>query len=115
VGVFTFIPGLLLVQFFRHIHSRHEQISPLRQTLEMMTKQKINSKTGPSKKRRFTFPWWFIYMGYGCSLLLVSISILFIFARGIEFGELKIQKWLTSVLTTFFASILILEPLKVNI
>lgn len=35
--------------------------------------------------------------------------------RGIEFGDLKSQKWLTSLLTGFFSSIFFIQPLKVNL
>lgn len=38
----------------------------------------------------------------------------FIIARGIEFGDLKTQKWLTSLLSGFFSSILLIQPLKVH-
>jgi len=54
-----------------------------------------------------TFPWWCIFVAYGLSLLLAIVSIFFLIARGIEFGDLKTQKWLTS-------SILLIQPTKVN-
>jgi hypothetical protein len=54
-----------------------------------------------------TFPWWCIFEAYGLSLLLAIVSIFFLIARGIEFGDLKTQKWLTS-------SILLIQPTKVN-
>ena len=67
------------------------------------------------KKEKFpkTFPWWFIFIGYGLSVILMGIAVLFIIARGIEFGDLKSQQWLTSVLTGFFSSILITQPIKI--
>ncbi|CAF4780373.1 unnamed protein product, partial [Rotaria sp. Silwood2] len=43
---------------------------------------------------------------------MIAVSILFIIARGIEFGDLKTQKWLTSILTGFFSSILLTQPIK---
>jgi len=36
-----------------------------------------------------------------------------IIARGIELKDLKCQKWLTSILTGFFSSILLTQPMKV--
>ncbi|CAF4847179.1 unnamed protein product, partial [Rotaria sp. Silwood2] len=44
---------------------------------------------------------------------MIAVSILFIIARGIEFGDLKTQKWLTSILTGFFSSILLTQPIKI--
>ena len=43
----------------------------------------------------------------------MGISVLFIIARGIEFGDVKSQQWLTSVLTGFFSSILLTQPIKI--
>ena len=43
----------------------------------------------------------------------MGVSIFFIIVRGIEFGDLKTQQWLTSIVTGFFSSILLMEPMKV--
>ena len=42
------------------------------------------------------------------------MSILFIIARGIEFGDLKSQQWLTSIISGLFSSIFLTEPIKVT-
>jgi hypothetical protein len=42
------------------------------------------------------------------------VSLFFIIVRGIEFGDAKIQKWLTSLLSSFFSSIVLVQPLKVG-
>jgi hypothetical protein len=107
-----------LVQLFRRIRSREKQLSPLRQTLykikpnlEMFDIEETNNK---KQKSSLTFPWWCIFIIYGICIILVGISILFIIARGIEFGDLKTQKWLTSILTGFFSSIILTQPIKVE-
>jgi hypothetical protein len=61
-----------------------------------------------------TLPWWCIFIAYGLCIILVGISILFIIARGIEFGDLKTQQWLTSILSGFFSSIFLTQPIKVK-
>jgi hypothetical protein len=66
------------------------------------------------KRSQLTFPWWCLFIAYGLSLIFAIISIFFIIVRGIEFGDLKTQKWLTSLLTGFFSSILLIQPLKVD-
>ncbi len=70
----------------------------------------------PIKKKTLsiTFPWWCLFIAYGLSLLIIGISMFFIIVRGIEFGDSKTQKWLTSVLTGFFSSILLTQPIKVE-
>ncbi|CAF4120390.1 unnamed protein product, partial [Adineta steineri] len=40
-------------------------------------------------------------------------SIFFIIVRGIEFGDVKTQQWLTSVLTGFFSSVIFTQPIKI--
>ncbi|CAF0742236.1 unnamed protein product [Didymodactylos carnosus] len=67
----------------------------------------------PKKKQKRTFPWWCIIIAYLISFFLVGISAVFIIARGIEFGDLKTQKWLTSLISGFFTSILLTQPIKV--
>ncbi|CAF3860190.1 unnamed protein product, partial [Adineta steineri] len=44
---------------------------------------------------------------------IVLISSFFIIVRGIQFGDLKTQKWLTSLISGFFSSILLIQPLKI--
>ena len=47
--------------------------------------------------------------------MIASVSIFFIIARGIEFGDVKVQKWLTSLIAGFFSSIFVIQPIKVEI
>ncbi len=115
--VLSLIPSLLLVQIFRRLRSRGESMSPLRQTLYQIKSTPIreNVVEEPKKKKKFArkFPWWFIFIAYGLCVILVGISILFIIARGIQFGDFKTQKWLISILSGFFSSILLTQPLKI--
>ena len=90
VEIFALVPSLFLVQLFRRLRPRKSFV-----------------------KKKFTFPWWFVFIGYGLSLILASLSIFFIIARGIEFGDVKSQQWLTSILTGFFSSILLTQPIKI--
>jgi len=71
-------------------------------------------ETNNKKRSQLTLPWWWIFVAYGLSLLLAVVSLFFIIVRGIEFGDLKTQKWLTSLITGFFSSILLIQPIKVN-
>jgi hypothetical protein len=59
------------------------------------------------------FPWWCLFIAYGISFILIVISTFFIIVRGIQFGDLKTQKWLTSLISGFFSSILLIQPFKV--
>ena len=121
VELLVFVPSLFLVQFFRRIRSRpssQNQISPLRQALSQIKHKSSQKNNVPSEKKqkkqsKVSFPWWCLFLAYGLSLVLVAVSIFFLIARGIEFGDLKTQKWLTSLICGFFSSILLIQPIKV--
>ena len=111
VDVLTLIPSLLIVQLFRHIRTRQQLISPMQEALSKINVHvKIN---GQKKKSGFTLPWWCLFLVYGLCLILVALSMFFIIVRGIEFGDLKTQQWLASILTGFFSSILLTQPIKI--
>ncbi|UJR08983.1 hypothetical protein I4U23_013233 [Adineta vaga] len=116
VELLSFIPSLLLIELFRRISLRQckDDQSPLYKTLVKLKQEpikKIELKT--KKQRRLIFPWWCIFIAYGLSFLIIIVSSFFIIVRGIEFGDVKIQKWLTSLVSGFFSSILLIQPLKI--
>ncbi|CAM4981739.1 unnamed protein product, partial [Rotaria socialis] len=119
VEVLTFVPSLFLVQFFRRIQSRRvHQMSPLRAAMYKIKQEPIPSETtvkssDEKKSFRLLFPWWCLFIAYGLSFIVAAISIFFIIVRGIEFGDLKTQKWLASLLSGFFSSIFLIQPIKI--
>jgi hypothetical protein len=66
-----------------------------------------------NKKFELKFPWWCLFLAYSLSFLIIIVSIFFIIIRGIEFGDLKTEKWLTSIVTGFFSSIFVTQPMKI--
>ncbi|CAF1253004.1 unnamed protein product [Adineta steineri] len=116
VELFSLVPSIFIVQFFRRIRPRR-QISPLRQVLEKIRSlPPTNSRDKTiikNKKSQFTFPWWCLFIAYTLSFMIIAVSIFFIIVKGIIFGDLKTQKWLTSVLTGFFSSIILTQPIKI--
>ena len=75
----------------------------------------MNSTIDKRKKKSssFTFPWWCLFIVYFLSFLIIAVSLFFIVVRGIEFGDLKTQQWLTSILTGLFSSVLFTQPIKI--
>ena len=65
-------------------------------------------------RSKWMFPWWCVFIAYGLSAIVATVSIFFIVVRGIEFGDTKIRKWLTSLLSSFFASVILIQPIKVS-
>ncbi|CAM2704890.1 unnamed protein product [Rotaria socialis] len=91
---------------------RNTLASPLpdQKNSNTITEQKSKPKNG---KQKITLPWWFIFIAYALSFFVVVTSGFFILARGIELGDDKTRKWLTSSITGFFSSILLTQPVKV--
>jgi hypothetical protein len=112
------------VTFFRRIRQRRssDKISPIIQQLSISRRHESSNATTlavPTKKSKkkspVLFPWWCLFIAYTFSYLLIGISIVFMIARGIEFGDTRIQKWLTSMITGLFSSIILSQPIKVRI
>ena len=65
------------------------------------------------KKGELKFPWWFKIFAYLLSFAFAGVSLFFVIIKGIEFGDEKVQKWLTSLIISFFTSLLLTQPLQV--
>ena len=109
------VPSLLIVTFFRHIRQRRpsHQVSSMSTTLSQLQRDETTDAKKNKKKNEWLFPWWCLFIAYGFSFTLIGMSIVLILARGIEFGESKVNKWLTSMIVGFFSSILLSQPIKV--
>ena len=66
-----------------------------------------------TKNARQTLPWWWLIIAYIISFLFVGIAAFATIARSIELGDVKTQKWLASILTSFLSSVFLTEPIKV--
>ena len=64
-------------------------------------------------KKKFLFPHWCIYIAYMLVALSSLTSGLFCMLYGFTFGKEKSIKWLTSMLVSFFQSVIVIQPFKV--
>ena len=122
VGVITnlvvFPPTLLLVQLFRRSKKRHTRMSKLKKILKnSLPNEKVDNVNDEKKKKskELKFPWWFKIFAYVLSFVFALVSIFFVLVKGIEFGNEKVTKWITSVIISFISSILITQPIQVKI
>ena len=44
---------------------------------------------------------------------MAAVSVFFIIIKGIEFGDEKVQKWLSAIILSLISSILLTQPIKV--
>ena len=123
IGLITnlciFPPSILLVQLFRRVKRKSSRVNKLKRLLEendLINPVKNNEKSIIKKKKSFAefkFPWWFKIIAYLISFVFAGVSIFFVIIKGIEFGDEKVTKWLTSLIVSFLSSILLTQPLQV--
>lgn len=107
-NVFLILPSLFLVQLFRRIKRRRTRLDKIKQIF----KQK--NKNDPKKMFEKKFPWWFKIFAYILSILFASVSVFFVIVKGIQFGDDKVTKWLTSLIVYFLCSIFLTQPIQVT-
>lgn len=66
-------------------------------------------------QRPFVLGWWGRALAWLLVLAVVGVAIFFVWAYALQFGAEKTSRWLTSLIVTFLTSILVVEPLMVNI
>ena len=65
------------------------------------------------KKKPTTFPWWVTIIAWVTLWLTVALCAAFVTFYGIQFGDVKCKKWITSMLISFITSIFFTQPIKV--
>ncbi|CAG0900605.1 unnamed protein product [Darwinula stevensoni] len=120
-NIITFFPATLIVTMFRK--ARRRQLRPSRIDIALGRPADGGSPPGPQhpsdlmakRKKKFLLPWWFRYVAWALVVGAIGTSTFFLAAFGIQFGNEKTRLWVTSVVTSFFSSILIVQPLKVSV
>lgn len=74
-----------------------------------------SNEAPPTKKKRFSLPWYFKIVGWTLLWLSTLVSTVFVIFYGIQFGDLKTKKWITSMVISFLTSIFLTQPLKVSL
>ncbi|GFR02198.1 polycystic kidney disease protein 1-like 2 [Trichonephila clavata] len=64
-------------------------------------------------KKKCLLPWWCAYISWFLVIVSVGCSLFFLWAYGLQFGNIRTGKWLTSLIISFLSSVLLTEPLKI--
>lgn len=67
------------------------------------------------ERKKFTLHWGFRLVGWGLCFFFILVSLFFLWAYAIQFGNDKTRQWLSSQLIGFFAGMVFLEPIKVYV
>lgn len=66
-------------------------------------------------REKFTLHWAFRLVGWFLCFFCILVSIFFLWAYAIQFGNDLTRQWLSSQLIGLFAGMVFLEPIKVEI
>ena len=88
-------------------------VSPVGEAIENIRSKKHPTGNPSKKEKRFLLPWWCLIIAYVLSVLIIVTSVFFILIKCLSYRDEKARVWLGTMLTNFFASILLFQPLKV--
>ncbi|XP_028406520.1 polycystin-1-like isoform X2 [Dendronephthya gigantea] len=80
---------------------------------ESPEKDKKDKKKKKKKKKKGKYPHWVIYVAYVVVAIASLVSATFTVFYGLTFGEEKSQKWIMTMMISFWQDVLISQPLKV--
>ena len=72
-----------------------------------------DKKKQKKKKKKGKYPHWVIYVAYVVVAIASLVSATFTVFYGLTFGEEKSQKWIMTMMISFWQDVLISQPLKV--
>lgn len=72
------------------------------------------SRESPKKCCQRGLPWWFVFVGWTLVIATSGVSGYFTMMYGLTYGKDRSISWLISMLVSFFESLFITQPLKVN-
>ena len=72
--------------------------------------------TGPGHTgKKYPLPHWAVYVAYALAFVGCFLSCFFCVLYSLEWGKEKAEEWLISMITSFFSSAFLIQPIKVII
>ncbi len=66
-------------------------------------------------RQKYPLPWQCIYIGWTLAILSTTASAFFVLLYSLQWGKAKSEIWLSSLVISFCQSVIIVQPIKVNI
>lgn len=85
------------------------------ETEEEKNKEKKKEKKGKEEKKAFTLPHFTIYIAYTLVFFASVTFGVFTIFYSLTFGEQKSQRWVSSMMISFWQDVIISQPLKVMV
>ncbi|CAL1301078.1 unnamed protein product [Larinioides sclopetarius] len=140
-NLIVFPPSFVMIVLFRKSRARElrpshvnvaleKQYEKWRRTYGLSLGRNVSKKTVPEVhrsrpsvdeeahsgkllKKKCLLPWWCAYVSWFLVIVSVGSSVFFLWAYGLQFGNIRTGKWLTSMVISFLSSVLLTEPLKI--
>ncbi|KAJ7311801.1 hypothetical protein JRQ81_006110 [Phrynocephalus forsythii] len=64
-------------------------------------------------KRKWSLPWWSIFVGWALVVSLSGVSTFFVLLYGFHYGKESVERWLVSTAISLGQNLFVLEPVKV--
>ena len=116
-SIIVILPSLLIIEIFRRLKPKSKKETSNRnnnEKKECLNEIELqNNITKKGKKREpFMFPNQFKYLAYTVVFLSSFGSALFTFFYSMMWGPIQSNEWLASMMTGFFQSVLVIQPVK---
>ncbi len=115
-----FPPSFILVQLFRRSKRKSStnktDIQREKLDIEKQLASSSNSDGGNGKKKKkppLKLPWWCKIIAYILSFSICGTCSFFIIVQGVQFGDEKVGKWLTSLVMSFVTGVFLTQPAQV--
>lgn len=82
---------------------------------EEITIQEIRQKKKRWWQKRYPLPCFFIYVAWVIAIVTCLVSAFIVILYSLQWGDTLSQEWLSSILLSFFESVIIIQPIKVCI
>ena len=100
--------NVVIVQIFRNLRPKEEKNSK-----PCSAEDEPGTESQEKKPPKGKLPHWFIYIAYALCYLASAASIFFTLLYSIMWGKETSTEWVIAMVTSFFQSVLLLQPIKV--
>ena len=119
--------NVLIVQIFRNLRpkkqnpqrtavyevEKHEDGGKENENIERKDEDVDGIQIENQKPSKGKLPHWFVYIAYAICYLASAASIFFTLLYSIQWGKETSTEWVIAMVTSFFQSVLLLQPVKV--
>jgi 4-amino-4-deoxy-L-arabinose transferase-like glycosyltransferase len=112
---FSILPAVLLITLFFTMSAEKESEEDREKYMEYSETDTRQLTAFQRLRQRKELPHWMVYIGWLLVVLSVLVSGSFTIFYALDWGGQRSTAWLRAFLLSFFESVIIIQPLKVNL